>query len=312
MRITNAMMVSNFLNNLNGNMSIMNTYQDQLASGRRMNKLSDDPIGLLSVLNSRSKLNKVETNTSAIEDARAWLNQSETSISEINDVLATLHENTVRAATGTMSESDRAATAQLVKEMKAHIVELGNASYGGRYIFGGYNTSQAPFTFDAGGSLLYNGVDLTTASSTTIDALANQSIVYATGDNVVTEVSTTGVELFGTGTDNLYAMLSGLQTALENPASTSADIAAFTAKIKTAQEDVLALEAKIGAKQNRLEAMQDNLDSNEINYTKTLSMVQDIDQAETTMQFKMAEAIYRAALEVGAKVIEPSLADFLR
>ncbi len=312
MRITNAMMVNNFLNNLNGNMSIMNTYQDQLASGRRMNKLSDDPIGLLSVLNSRSKLNKVETNTSAIEDARAWLDQSETSISEINDVLATIHENTVRAATGTMSEEDRLATAQLVKEMKAHIVDLGNASYGGRYIFGGYNTAQEPFTFDAGGNLLYNGVDLTTASTTVIDALAGQSIVYATGDSVLTEVSTTGVELFGTGADNLYAMLSDLQTTLENPASTSADIAAFSGKVQTAQENALALEAEVGAKQNRLEAMQDSLDSNEINYTKTLSKVQDIDQAETTMQFKMAEAIYRAALEVGAKVIEPSLADFLR
>ena len=105
----------------------------------------------------------------------------------------------------------------------------------------------------------------------------------------------------------------GCQTHPETPRiSVSADIAAFSGKVQTAQEDALALQAEIGAKQNRLEAMQDSLDSNEINYTKTLSMVQDIDQAETTMQFKMAEAIYRAALEVGAKVIEPSVADFLR
>jgi len=75
---------------------------------------------------------------------------------------------------------------------------------------------------------------------------------------------------------------------------------------------MLSERAKIGAKQNRLELTQDKLSSQTINFTELLSKNEDADMAEVIMNAKMAENVYRASLSVGAKIIQPSLVDFLR
>lgn len=312
MRVTNSMMISNFLSNLNRNTTTMSIYQDQLSSGKRINRLSDDPIGIMTVLDSRSKLSKLTQHNSSIDDGISWLEQSETSLREINDVLGTIYEKTVNGSNGTLADTDRQAIGTLVGQLKEHIVQLGNSTYGGRYIFGGYNTTQPPFVLDAGGNLLYNGVDLADPATpaATIAAMQNQSIDYSTGTNLTTSISVNGVQLMGTGANNLFAMLKDLETALNT--GTDADVAPFVGQVQSKQQDILSLLADVGGRQNRLDLMSQSNDDNEISYTAALSKVEDIDQAYVTMQFKMAEAIYRAALSVGAKVVQPTLLDFLR
>lgn len=313
MRVTNNMMVQGFLRNLNTNSTMMSTYQDQLTSGKRINKLSDDPIGIMSVLDNRAKLSKLAQHTSTINNGVSWLEQSETSLREMNDMLSQIYEKTVYAANGTMSDTDKAAIGTLVGQLKDHLVQLGNATYGGRYIFGGYNTTQAPFVVDSGGNLLYNGINLadTTVPAATIAALQGQNIDFSTGANLTTTVNVTGVAVMGTGTDNLYQILTDLQTAMNTGAS-STTIGGFVDKLQGKQQDVLSLLADVGGRQNRLDTMSESNADNEINYTALLSKVEDIDQAYTTMQFKMAEAIYRASLSVGAQTIQPTLLDFIK
>lgn len=313
MRITNAMLVNSFMSDLNTNMTVMSTYQNQLATGRRMNKISDDPVGLLSVLSARSKLNKVTTNTAAVDDARSWLDQNESSINEINEVVNVAYENAIRASNGTMDETDRDSIATLIEQMKEHVVQLGNTTYGDRYIFGGYNTTQPPFTVDSGtGKLLYNGKPLDSLTAADIADFQSQHISYSTGEGVDTQVSFTGIDLLGSGAGNLYNVLDDLQKKLADPASTTDQILASLPDLMSQQQNLLSRIAEVGGKQNRLNVMQTSLDSNDINYSTLLSKNEDIDQAEVTMQFKMAEAIYRASLDVGSRVIQPSLVDFMR
>lgn len=313
MRVTNNMMVQGFLRNLNTNTTMMSTYQDQLSSGKRINKLSDDPIGIMSVLDNRSKLSKLAQHTSSIDNGTSWLDQSETSVREMNDVLSEIYEKTVYASNGPLSDSDKAAIGTLVGQLKDHIVQLGNSTFGGRYIFGGYNTTQAPFNVDASGNLLYNGINLadTTVPAATITALQNQNIDFSTGTNLTTTVNVTGVDIMGSGTDNLYQILSDLETAMNTGAS-GTTIGGFIDKLQGKQQDILSVLADVGGRQNRLDTMSQGNADNEINYTALLSKVEDVDQAYATMQFKMAEAIYRASLSVGAQTIQPTLLDFIK
>ena len=313
MRVTNSMMIQSFLRNLNTNTTIMSTYQNQLSSGKRINRLSDDPIGIMSVLDNRAKLSKLAQHNSSIDNGSSWLAQSETSLREINGVISTLYEKTVYASNGTLSDSDRNAIGALVGQLKEHVVQLGNTTYGGRYIFGGYNTTQAPFSVDAGGNLLYNGIDLsdTSVPAATYEALKNQNIAFSTGTNLTTTVNVTGVDVMGTGDNNLYKILDELETALNNGTSGSS-LSGFISKLQGKQDDILSLLADVGGRQNRLETMAQSNADNEINYTALLSKVEDIDQAYVTMQFKMAEAIYRASLSVGAQIIQPTLLDFIK
>ncbi len=310
MRITNNMMMNSFMTNLNFNMKVMSRYQDQLSSGKRITKLSDDPIGIMSTLDAKSKLRKLDMHNSTIGDAQSWLSQTETSLRELNDMLVKAYENTVVASNGTMSPEDKGATAELIEQIRQHVVQLGNSTYGGRFIFGGYNTTTEPLTYDASGNLLYNGTNLVTATGAEVGALQAQAIQYSTGVNVTTTVSVNGVNIMGAGDDNLNKILSDLVSALKSDAS-SGTISSFIEKLQSKQQNTLSLLADVGGRINRLDMMESANGENEINYTEILSRVEDIDQAEVTMQFAMAEAIYRSALAVGARVISPTLMDFL-
>lgn len=311
MRVTNDMMMNSFMTNINKNMAQMNKYQNQLASGKRITTLSDDPIGIMSVLDAKSKLRKLDMSNTSIGDAKSWLSQTDTSLQEINDVIEQVYEKTMNAATGTLTSDDRQAISKFVEQMRQQTVQIGNASYGGRYIFGGFNTTSEPFAVDGTGTLQYDGVDLSTAAIAQTDALKAQVIKYATGTNTTTDVSINGVQLMGTGADNLNKILTDLVTALNGGAGTDT-LNTFVGKLQDKQQDVLSLLADVGGRENRLDMMESENADNEINYTEVESNVEDIDQAEVTMNFKMAEAVYRSALQVGAMVIQPTLLDFLK
>lgn len=310
MRITNSMMMKNYMRNLNSNMSTVGKYQEQLASGKRVNRLSDDPIGILKIMDTKSKLNKLDLYEKSIGDAASWLLQTETSLREMNETMTDIYTNTVAASTGTVSADSKKATAELIQQLREHIVQIGNATYGSRYIFGGYNTTAMPFQYN-GGTLEYDGFDLVTATPAEVGALQSQVIRYSTGVNITTDVSINGVEMMGTGTDNLDYILGQLVDALQTDAD-SDTIGGFIGVLQSKQDKVLSLLADVGGKSRRLEMMQNSNSDNEINYTDVLSKVMDIDQAEVTMMYKMAEAVYEASLAVGPSVIQPTLLDFLR
>lgn len=309
MRVTNGMVMNNFLGNINRNMSLMDMYQNQLASGHRITRLSDDPMGIMSVLDAKSKLRKLDMHNSSIGEAKSWLTQTETSLTEMNDVIVKLYETSVSAVNGTMSDADRENVNELVEQLRGHVVQLGNSTYGGRYIFGGYNTTSQPFTYDAAGTLLYNGVDLVTAGAATVDALKAQVINYSTGVNVTTSVSLNGVDLMGSGANNLDKILGDFVTALDT--SDTNALETIMGQLQGKQQEVLSMLADVGGRANRLEMMNSANEDYELNYTEILSNVEDVDQVQATMDYKMAEAVYRSALAVGARVITPSLLDFL-
>jgi flagellar hook-associated protein 3 FlgL len=124
-------------------------------------------------------------------------------------------------------------------------------------------------------------------------------------------VSITGAQLMGTGTDNLNQILTDFETALNTNADT-ATLSSFMTKLQGKQQDVLSSLADVGGREKRLEMMSNANDDDKTNYTQALSNVEDVDQAQATMDFKMAEAVYRSALQVGAQVIQPTLLDFLK
>ena len=82
--------------------------------------------------------------------------------------------------------------------------------------------------------------------------------------------------------------------------------------IKSSMGTVLKYRAQIGARSNRLEATVLRLDANEVDYLELLSNTEDIDLARMITELKMEESVYRASLSVGARIIQPSLVDFLR
>lgn len=311
MRVTNSMLLSNYLKNINSNLNSVGKMQQQMASGKRINKISDDPIGAISSMQVRTKLYKTEQYQKNVDKALSWLDETESSVLELNEVLKSAYETAVNQSTETMDPQDKKAAAELIGQLRDHLITVGNAKTGDKYIFGGYNVTNAPFEVDASGNILYNGRDLTNGTDPALIDMADDSISYAVGFNITLGISTNGARLFGTGDDNLYTLLDSFYNALNSDAPAS-ELSGYVSKIQDAQSNVLSIEAEIGGKTNRLELIQDRFEDDIITYTDRKSKIEDVDEADAIMNYKMAETVYQASLQVGSDIIQLSLVDFLK
>ncbi|HZJ56674.1 MAG TPA: flagellar hook-associated protein FlgL [Clostridia bacterium] len=319
MRITNSMMIGQLMNNLNKNLKRMENYQYQLATGSRLQRPSQDPVGITRSLQARTELSKVHQYKKNVDDAGAWLTQTETALTEMNSLIVRAYELAVDGANGDKTPEDRQAIAREVEELMNQLLEASNASYAGRQVFGGYNTTEKPFEVldDNGQSyLLYNGqriANLSDPNSQPIipDGIGSERIEFEIGSGVFMDISMSGTDVLGVGNDNIYAVFHELYDALND--GTDADrVNESIGKLQFQQQEILSHLAEVGGKTNRLDLIKTRLEMDEMNYTEIKSQVEDVDHEKVIMEFLMAEIVYRSSLSVGARIIQPTLLDFLR
>lgn len=181
MRITNSMMIDNLLGNLNSSMRRVGKYSDQLASNRKIVKLSDDPVGVLNSVNARQQIRRLEQYQRNVSSANSWVTQAETATMEMEQIIISMKELTT-SAMGTKNETDKMNIGTQIAELTEHLLQLGNSVVGDKYIFGGFNTTKPPFEAvrNAAGKIenvLYNGYDL---SQTPDSVLIGKSIANTT------------------------------------------------------------------------------------------------------------------------------------
>jgi flagellar hook-associated protein 3 FlgL len=123
------------------------------------------------------------------------------------------------------------------------------------------------------------------------------------------QVNVNGDEVFGTPGDDIFVALSRISHSLRtNPTALDTDVANLDTRIQTIEN----AQASIGARTRRLETMKDRNDTDGITLKQSLSQVEDADLAQVTLELQMQQVAYQAALQATAKVIQPSLVDFLR
>jgi len=310
MRITNNMLKGNYLNNLNNNLEKVNRLQTQAATGKRITKMSDDPVGVISVLQCDAKLNRFDQYGENIDNAQSWLKQTETSVLELNDIIKQAYETAVEMSSAYLDDDDKLAAAELVGQLRDHVITIGNSQSGDKYIFGGFNVTKTPFGVDSSGNILYNGLDLSDETNADLIAENNCATTYEVGTELTMAFSINGSRLLGMGDDNIYAVLDGLYNALSTGESAE-EISGYIEKLQGSQSHVLGLEAEIGGKVNRLELISNRYEEDILNYTDKKSSIEDIDEAEAILNHKMAENVYTAALQIGSYIILPSLVEFL-
>jgi flagellar hook-associated protein 3 FlgL len=170
MRVTNSMLVSNFMHSLNNNLGRLSKLQTQLASGRKFASISDDPISTMYSMQARFRLDNLARYQESVKMAKSWLTQAETSVLELNEVYKSAYESVIDAATDVKTPADRIIMAEYIGQLRDHVLQTLNSTFGNKYIFSGFNTTGAypanqlepPFTVDpASGDLWLNGLNLT-------------------------------------------------------------------------------------------------------------------------------------------------------
>ena len=182
--------------------------------------------------------------------------------------------------------------------MKGHLVDVANSKYGDAYIFNGAKTKIQP----------YKNVDSTDPLAYVGDGgLSNEKLIREVGSGITIEINVTGDEI---GFGQIFADIQAFNDSLENDDQDT--IQAMIGTIDEHIESVLGARAQVGSRQNRLELTVDRFSSQEIAYADILNKTKGVDIAETIMKLKNEENVYRIALATGARIIQPTLMDFLR
>ncbi|MCL2747421.1 MAG: flagellar hook-associated protein FlgL [Oscillospiraceae bacterium] len=309
-RITNSMLVNHFNKNLHTNMSRMDKYQTQMATSRKITRLSDDPVNVMKSLSARSRLSSLEQYQRNLSDAQSWLTQSETAAGELNEIIKRLYELSVSLSNEVKTPEDRQAAAFEIKELMAQVVIVGNTTLGDKYLFGGYNVTSAPFAVNADGDLTFNGLSMVDPSVRGQLEALDDIIHYEIGFGIDMPIQISGVNLMGVDGRNIYERIKEFYMVASS--DEMMEINPYIDIMQDLQRNVLSVMAEIGGRQNRLDMMKERFAQDVINYTQMKSDVEDLDMAEAIMNYSMAEAVYRAALSVGGRILQPTLVDFMR
>lgn len=328
MRVTNKMLSNNFLRDMRNNLSNMNTIQGQMTSGKQIRRPSDDPFKASRIMQMHSDIEANKQYNNNIKDSINWLDTTDTSLGQIGDSVGRIEELLVSAGNGAYSSNERTAIKDEINQIIGSISQTLNTSFDGKYIFGGTRGTSKPVdveTKDALGNpknteLIYNILPQVNPGDPTqaeqMNMLKDKRLVEVSqGVTMEYNVNASQVIDYGTGAnENLMELFKNITTHLDS--SNPTDIQALTTTdlsgIKAAMTNILKVRSEVGAKQNRMESAENrNVDEN-FNMTEILSRTEDIDITEKTMEYATMQTIYVASLQTSAKVLQPSLLDYLR
>ncbi|WP_038085644.1 flagellar hook-associated protein FlgL [Tumebacillus flagellatus] len=302
MRITQSMMNNQFMHNLNLSNERMNTYQEVLSSGLKLNRPSDDPVGVGYAMRYTAQLAANDQYVSNASAGQSQLEYLDTTLGQINEVLQRAKELAVQGASGSVPADARKAIGEEMDQLYKQLVDLSNSQFSGRYIFNGQKTDTRPYDL---ANAMYQQTD---------DGVIN----YQMSEGVSLQVNVNGDEVFGPPTtaagmptsDNLFAVMRNLTDSLNS--SDAAGIASAMDKLETGLNRVLQVRSSVGARSNRLELIQNRLKDVNLNVTTLLSKTTDADIAQTITDMTTAQSVQRAAMASGTRIIQPTLVDYLR
>jgi flagellar hook-associated protein 3 FlgL len=288
MRVANRYIFESIKYNLGSISEELNKANEIVTTGKRINNLSDDPVGLTQSLNIRSALSGIEQMGRNISYGNSWLTASESALTSAQDIISDTKVLCLQMANATIGSEQRSSAAETVQNMLDEIVSLGNTDVAGNYIFAGSETDTKPFSPDG----TYNG--------------DNNPFSIKISRNSTVEVGSDGQAVF----ENIFSTLVDLKTALQNN-----DVDGIEDAMDNLDghfDDITAKISDIGAKMNRMEIKDRIYQDLDFTNTERLSKIEDADIAEAIINVKAAELTYQAALASSSKVMTLTLMDYLK
>jgi flagellar hook-associated protein 3 len=176
------MMSNNLLRNLQRNLGRMEKLQDEMATGKKMRRPSDDPANLVNALRNRSQRTEIMKFRDNVNDGLTWLDNTDAALGEAGNVFQRIRELVVNGATGTNPQHAWNAIADEIAQLRDHLGQVANSKVGDRYIFGGTNTMSQPVLLSGTGALWQGN---------------SRELRFEVGQGVTVPVNVDGGKVFG-------------------------------------------------------------------------------------------------------------------
>jgi flagellar hook-associated protein 3 FlgL len=293
-RITERSIHNRVLANLQRNLARGDKIQDQLSTGKQLNRPSDSPTGTVSSMQLRAESRANEQYVRNADDGFGWLDTLESTLSRASTLINRARDLTLQGLTGASSPQANQALATEIDQIRESMIGYANTSYLDRPIFGGTRA----------GSVAYDD----TGAYVGDDGRVMRSV--AAGENGKVRVDINGPDAFGPEGASVFDALTSIRDHLR--AGDSAGLKTDLDALDQAAVSVKTAISEIGSRYNRIAHMRDSAQDRMLSVTSQLSEIEDIDLPKTIMEMQLQQTSYQAALAASAKVIQPSLIDFLR
>jgi flagellar hook-associated protein 3 FlgL len=273
----------------------VNTATQQVASGRRVNQLSDNPAAAASVLLNHNQSSQDDQFLQNINTLQPRLQVADSSLSDVVTALTRALSLGTEGANGTLNAGDRQAVALEVQGIQAQLVSLANATYQGSYLFGGTAVGSPPFTLNSAiGVVTYNG-----NTNVTLTQISN-------GNSIQTNLP--GSQLFLNASGSVFTAIQDLNTALQS----NTNIGAAVTEIQSALTTVSTQRVFYGNALNQISNSENFLNQDKVNLSTQENALIGADLATASSNLVQAQTAEQATLNAASRILSlPNLLTYL-
>ncbi len=327
MRITGSITQRRFLTNYSSSAERLSKLMQQATDLRKFNKVSENTAAASKAFLVRRQLARIEMYESNLNNAKDILSSAETSAITVSNSIK-LASTTLLKALNDPNGADRNVLTSQIESYREEILKTMNNSFAGRYIFGG-TSNEAPFSLDpTTNRLLFNGVAV--SDPAVIDAM-NEDVYVDIGlglefdsgtgkldPQTALKISTSGLDFLGYGLDadglenNICDALTSISELLRTENFDSDAVRQYIDKLSTMHGNSLTAVADIGNRINYIEYNLDRLKADALTLQETQNGLELVDSATAITALKNEETAYKTSLQIGPRLIQNSLFDYLR
>ncbi|WP_025162495.1 hypothetical protein [Paraclostridium bifermentans] len=310
MRITNSSMIRNHMYDVQQGLQRMDNLNKQLDSQKQINRVSDDPHKAIKIMNLNNEIKYAEKHNQNVDEVVGWMNNTDANLEEFGTLLGDIKDSMLKVGNGTYSDEEmKAIQAEMNEKLKA-LGETLNTTHGGRYMFGGTSVDEPPVLIEE-----KDGVVTLTLNP----KINDEDLKAEISDGINLDYNVSASEIFNKDGKNYLDSINDL-SKLMNDIANGVDVEDNKKELlgdvkKNVDEffnHTVDTRTKFGVKVNTAEKIKDLNDENILNMKGVLSLEQDVNYVDKFIELKSAEMVYNASIQVGAKLIQPSILDYLR
>jgi flagellar hook-associated protein 3 FlgL len=308
MRITTAFAFESSLGNLQRRQQALVQSQEQLTSGKRVLRASDDPAAAAQAERALAALSRAESQGRALDASRNAMQLTESALGDAGEMLAHARELIVSAGNGSYSDSQRRTIAEAVRGLRSDLLAVANRSDGaGRYLFGGQGSGSEPLV-DGPGGVAYAGTAgaLNAAAGEPAPLSVDGRAAWLQASDPANPGST--VSVF----DVLDTAVNDLLTTGRTSAQVAQTVSTALAGVDVAAGNLSAWRARAGEALNRADGIEDRLAQTKLDAETERSNAVDLDMVSAISDFQNRQTGYDAALKTYSMVQKMSLFDYLK